>query len=66
MADIPAIVRAYRKQNEGVSDAEGANRYKVAASVDAKNSFGAIIRTYFTCVVVDKGNDRWVLESLDL
>lgn len=27
VAEIPAIVRAYRKQNEGVSDAEGANRY---------------------------------------
>jgi len=27
MAEIPAIVRAYRKQNEGVSDAEGTNRY---------------------------------------
>ena len=42
-------------------------RYSVSGSVDAKNSFGAKIRTPYSCVVMKKaGGDRWYCESLSL
>jgi len=43
----------------------GSGRYRVTASVDAQNSFGATIRTPFTCVIVDEGGS-WSLESIDI
>lgn len=36
--------------------------YKVAGSVDSQNSFGAQIRSSFTCVMHSTG-DTWVLDS---
>jgi len=36
----------------------GNREYLINAYVDAQNSFGALIRTYFTCRVRDDG-DRW-------
>jgi hypothetical protein len=44
----------------------GNNRFKVAAYVDAQNSFGAIIRTSYTCTVKNTDGDNWQLESIDL
>jgi hypothetical protein len=41
----------------------GNREYLVSAYVDAQNSFGALIRTYFTCRVRDDG-DRWTLLSI--
>jgi len=41
----------------------GNREYLVDAYVDAQNSFGALIRTYFTCRLRDDG-DRWTLLSL--
>ncbi len=42
----------------------GNYRYMVKNYVDAQNSFGAMIRTTFVVIVVDKGTE-WVLESAD-
>jgi hypothetical protein len=44
----------------------GGGRFRVDASVDAENSFGAMLRTDFSCVVNYQGNDNWRLESLDM
>jgi hypothetical protein len=39
--------------------------YTVRAHVDSENSFGALLRTRFTCDVMQDG-DKWTLNSLDL
>ena len=41
----------------------GDNRYQVTSYVDATNSFGAEIRTYFDGVIRDE-DKRWVLEDI--
>ena len=38
--------------------------YVVRGYVDAENSFGAMIRSNFTCEICDEGDDRWPLVSL--
>lgn len=43
---------------------ESAGDYTVAGNVDAQNSFGAQLRSAFTCVVHDDG-DEWRLVSID-
>jgi hypothetical protein len=40
--------------------------YKVTASVDSENGFGAKIRTDYVCTIIDVGNDKWNLISLDI
>jgi len=42
----------------------GDARYRVAAYVDAENSFGASIRTRFTAIIVRSNEEQWMLESL--
>lgn len=44
--------------------AKGDGAYKVTAWVDSQNSFGAMIRTNYTCEVSYQGNDKWRLDSL--
>ena len=44
----------------------GGGRYKVKGYVDSENSFGAMIRTDFEGVVVNKGGGSWGLESLQV
>jgi hypothetical protein len=39
--------------------------YRVTASVDSENGFGAKIRTGYVCTVIDVGNDKWNLISLN-
>lgn len=39
-------------------------QFRVQAYVDAQNSFGAMIRTRYTCLVRHTGGDQWRLESL--
>lgn len=41
-------------------------RYTVSGHVDAENSFGAMVRTDYTCVVADQGNGKWSLVDLSL
>ena len=33
----------------------GEHRYKVVSYVDSQNGFGAMIRTYFSCIIVFEG-----------
>jgi hypothetical protein len=40
------------------------NDYTVRGYVDAQNSFGAMIRSDYTCEIRDSGNDKWTLVSL--
>lgn len=42
----------------------GPTTYTVSGTVDAENSFGAMLRSEVTCVVADEG-DRWRLVSID-
>jgi len=56
-ADYPAGYSQY-------TTSLGAGRFRVDAYVDAENSFGALVRTDFTCTVNYQGNDSWRLESL--
>jgi len=44
----------------------GGGRFKVIAYVDAQNSFGAKIRTNYTCVVKSTDGDTWSLESINI
>ena len=40
--------------------------FRVEAHVDAQNSFGAMIRNYYTCDINYLGNDKWELLDLDI
>lgn len=42
------------------------NTYGIRAYVDAQNSFGAKIRTHYTCTVRHLGGDRWELVSFKM
>ena len=44
---------------------EGEGMYKVTSYVDSQNSFGAMIRTPFFCIVSEV-NGEWVLDWLDM
>jgi hypothetical protein len=44
----------------------GGGRFRVSAYVDAQNTFGAQIRTQYTCVVKGTDEIHWILESLDI
>ncbi len=41
----------------------GAGRYEINSWVDSQNSFGALIRTDFTCIMVDEGA-TWFCEGV--
>jgi hypothetical protein len=41
-------------------------RFRVSAYVDAENSFGAKIRSYYTCVVKSTDGHHWTLESIEI
>ena len=43
----------------------GNQRYRVATYVDAQNAFGAMLRTYFVCVMEQTADDYFELESLE-
>ena len=40
--------------------------FRVKSFVDSQNSFGAMLRTNYTCTVKELGKDRWVVVDLDL
>lgn len=42
----------------------GGGRYQIDSWVDSQNSFGANIRTRFSCIMINKGADRWGIEDL--
>jgi len=43
----------------------GSNTYRVTSYVDAENSFGANIRTYFVCEVQYIGDGKWKLTKME-
>jgi hypothetical protein len=55
-ADFESYANSYVKD-------EGGNKYTVRVSVDAENSFGAMIRSTFECKVTRNGSS-WTLDSL--
>jgi len=44
----------------------GDGKYKVDSYVDAQNSFGAMIRTNYTCTLKYVGDDKWQAEEVQL
>lgn len=44
----------------------GDGRYRVSAYVDAQNPFGAMVRNQFNCIVKYVGNEKWVLENIEM
>ena len=59
-ADFPVF-------RETAVDDLGGGRFRVTSYVDAQNSFGAQIRTNYTCVVKgEEDSTNWTLESIDM
>lgn len=44
----------------------GDQAYRVSSYVDAQNSFGAMLRKYYTVEIKYKGNDNWELLNIDI
>lgn len=44
----------------------GEGRFRIDSHVDAQNSFGAEVRTEYTCTVEHAGSEKWSLVSLDM
>ena len=44
----------------------GYKKYRATGYVDAQNSFGAMVRTYYVVEMKYMGNDHWELLSLDI
>lgn len=42
----------------------GGGRYEINSWVDSQNAFGAMIRTNFSCTMIDKGGNTWGCENL--
>jgi hypothetical protein len=42
----------------------GADHYLVQGTVDSENTFGAMVRSNFSCDVKDNGDDTWTLKAL--
>jgi len=40
------------------------NKYYIISYVDAQNSFGAMIRNYYSCDMTDLGDGKWRCENL--
>jgi len=44
----------------------GGGRFRVSAYVDAQNSFGAKLRSNYTCVLGSTDGDTWIVESINI
>lgn len=49
----------------GVTVSSSGEVYTVIGSVDSENSFGALVRASFSCVVRAEG-DQWILQSANI
>lgn len=54
----------YDLRDKGFLTSVGENRFTVKSWVDSQNSYGALLRTRFTCSVRYIGKNRWELEDL--
>jgi len=52
--------------NENMVKDLGEGRYTYTSYVDSQNSFGALVRSNFTCTVKYSGNDKWTCEDLQI
>lgn len=52
--------------NESFVTDLGGGKFRVSAYVDAQNSFGAQVRSNFTCVLKSSDGDTWNLESINI
>jgi hypothetical protein len=62
----PASAKFAEGHTDNYVTANGGGKYTVKAYVDAQNSFGAMLRMNFTCVVKGTGNQNYTLVDLDL
>lgn len=63
----PSTAEFPSSSDQDVSIAEvSKGTYKVRAYVDAQNTFGAKIRNRYVCVVKYEGNQKWILETIDV
>jgi hypothetical protein len=60
----PATAKYAPLGNEDAVEFLGENTYKVFSYVDSQNSFGAMLRTKYLCIVQYIGDDNWKLISL--
>ena len=44
----------------------GSGRFSVSGYVDSQNSFGAIVRTKYTVIILKNSSTSWKLESIDI
>ena len=51
---------------DGIKVTKEGKQYTMRSWVDSQNSYGALIRTQFLCVVEDVGNDQWKLLDLTM
>jgi hypothetical protein len=56
----------YEEDGEVIVTGSGDGPYTVVSTVDAQNSFGADLRTRFTCTVINTTGDTWRLQDLEL
>lgn len=55
----------FEDDGEVIVSGSGAGPYIVRSTVDSQNSFGALIRSSFTCTVRNTGGVNWQLVNLD-
>ena len=42
----------------------GDGKYKINSYVDSQNSFGALVRSKFSCVMTDLGDSKWQISDV--
>lgn len=67
----PKTAEFEKYRDQEIGKFEGEETYQVLSYVDAQNSFGALIRTHYECVVSYKGGEwtdlsNWDLEKLEV
>lgn len=56
----------YQDDGEVQVDRNTDGTYTVTSTVDAQNSFGAKLRSTFTCTVHPTGKDTWLLDDISI
>jgi hypothetical protein len=63
----PATAKFPRYEESFVEDLGSIeHRFRVTAYVDSQNSFGALLRTNYTCIVKSFDAKTWHCESMDI
>lgn len=52
--------------DESMAVTNDGKRFKITSHVDAKNSFGATVRTRYICIVTHLKGDEWQLDTVQL